>query len=102
MKLSFLLAVAAGIMLVVAAAVVWQALDGLSVFTEIDTMIVTFSDSDKYSILEAVSFRRTISLATVIGVIDIVLLTALATLGAFLYNIVAALVGGLHLTFTDD
>ncbi len=102
MKLSFLLAVAAGIMLVVAAAVVWQALDGLNVFTEINTMIVTLGGSDKYAILDAVSFKRTISLATIIGVVDIVLLTALATLGAFLYNIVAALVGGLHLTLTDD
>ena len=102
MKLSFLLAVAAGIMLVVAAAVVWQTLDGLSVFTQINDMIVTLGGDDKYSILEAVSFRRTISLATVLGVVDIVLLTALATLGAFLYNIVAALVGGLHLTLTDD
>ena len=102
MKLSFLLAVAAAIMLVVASAVVWQTLDGMNVFTDVDTMIVTISQSEDYSILEAVSFRRTISLATVIGVIDIVLLTALATLGAFLYNIVAALVGGLHLTFTDD
>ncbi|WP_372592878.1 DUF3566 domain-containing protein [Actinotalea sp.] len=102
MKLSFLLAVAAGIMLVVAAAVVWQTLDGLNVFTNVNDMIVTLGGDEKYAILDAVSFRRTVSLATVIGVVDIVLLTALATLGAFLYNIVAALVGGLHLTLTDD
>ncbi len=102
LKLSFLLAVAAGIMLVVTAAVVWQTLDGLSVFTKVNDMVVALGGSNKYAILDAVSFKRTISLATIIGVVDIVLLTALATLGSFLYNIVAALVGGLHLTLTDD
>ena len=30
------------------------------------------------------------------------LLTALCTLAAFLYNMAASLVGGLHVTFTED
>ena len=33
---------------------------------------------------------------------DVFLLTALSTLGAFLYNICSALVGGIQLTLTDD
>src|SRR5665648_1064609 len=37
MKLSFLLSVAIGIMIVVAAAVVWYTLDGLAVFTSVNT-----------------------------------------------------------------
>ena len=43
-----------------------------------------------------------LSLATVIAVVDVFLLTALWTLAAFLYNVCSALVGGLHLTLTDD
>ena len=42
------------------------------------------------------------SLSIVFAVVDVVLLTAVATIGAFIYNVSANLVGGLHLTLTDD
>jgi hypothetical protein len=103
MKLAFLLSVAVGIMIVVSAAVVWYTLDKLAVFTKINGVIATLSGStDFFDITQFASFERVISLATMIGVVDIILLTALSTIGAFLYNIVAALVGGIHLTLTDD
>lgn len=103
MKLSFLLSVAIGIMLVVAAAVVWMVLDGLAVFTEINTMITEIvGEESTISFLDYVQFDRVVSGAVVIAVVDVVLLTALSTIGAFLYNITAALVGGVTLTLTDE
>ena len=103
MKLSFLLSVAIGVMIVVAAAVVWQTLDNLAVFTSVNDTIATITDDpDFFNVLEYAAFPRVISLATMIAVVDVVLLTALSTIGAFLYNIVAALVGGVTVTLTDD
>jgi hypothetical protein len=32
----------------------------------------------------------------------VILMTALGTLAAFLYNLAASLVGGLHVTLTED
>ena len=52
--------------------------------------------------MDYIGFGRVVSLAIVIGVIDVILLTAISTLGAFLYNVCSALVGGLQLTLTDD
>jgi len=43
-----------------------------------------------------------VSLATLIALVNIVLLTAIATIMTMLYNITAALVGGIHLTPTDE
>ena len=43
-----------------------------------------------------------LGVATLVAVVDIFLITALATIGAFLYNITAALVGGVHVTMTDE
>ena len=103
MKLAFLLSVAAGIMLVVAAWILWEALNAAAVFTQInDTIAVLAGRDDFFDLLEYVARDRVISVATMIGVADIVILTALATIGAFLYNIVAALVGGVYVTLTDE
>lgn len=103
MKMSFLLSIAAGIMMVVAAIVFWKVLDGLHVFTEIDQMVkeILGAETD-VNILQYVELSRVVSLTTIIAIVDIVLLTALGTIGAFLYNVVASLVGGIHLTLTDD
>ncbi|SDN35218.1 Transmembrane protein of unknown function [Actinomyces ruminicola] len=105
MKASFLLSVAVGIMLVVAAAFVWFMLDAMHVFSTIQDLVGTVMDSSNnaYSaLLEYMKFSRAISMATVIAVVNIILTTALATIGAFLYNITAALVGGVHLTLADE
>ena len=58
--------------------------------------------SDPFDIMDYIGLGRVVSLSIVIGVIDVILFTAIATLGAFLYNVSAALVGGLQLTLTDD
>ncbi|WP_230684947.1 DUF3566 domain-containing protein [Cellulomonas sp. JZ18] len=103
MKLAFLLSVAIGIMVVVAAAVLWFTLDGLQVFAQIDSLVRTVVGPDSpIQVADYVSFQKTISAATLVAVIDVFLLTALATIGAFLYNLVAALVGGVHVTMTDE
>lgn len=103
MKLSFLLSIAAGIALVVATAVVWNVLNSMQVFTMLDGLITDIAGTESFiNILEYVEFSRVLSISVVIAVVDIVILTALATFGAFLYNVVAALVGGLHVTLTDE
>lgn len=105
MKVSFLLSVAAGIMLIVAAAVVWFVLDAMHVFSTIQDLVAAVMDKQSNSftaLVEYLKFSRAISMATVIAVVNIILATALSTIGAFLYNITATLVGGVHLTLADE
>lgn len=104
MKLSFLLSVAIGIAFVVAVAVLWTILDSMGVFASVNgTIGEVLGDSTKtFNLMDYIGFSRVLSLATVIAVVDVFLLTALWTLAAFLYNVCSALVGGLHLTLTDD
>ena len=103
MKLAFLLAVAIAIMTVVATAVFWSVLDGFGVFTTVQNFVEdAVGPQSDVNLTQFVEFPRVISLATLISICNIVLLTAIATIMAFLYNITAALVGGVHMTLTDD
>jgi hypothetical protein len=103
MKLAFLLSFAAGIVLVVAVSVLWLTLDGLHVFTSVNDLVTQIVGTESsINILTYVQFSKVLSVTTLIAVIDVFLLTALATIGAFLYNVVAALVGGVHVTMTDE
>ena len=43
-----------------------------------------------------------VGFTVLVAAIDVVLLTAIATLGAFLYNMSAALLGGLEVTLAED
>jgi hypothetical protein len=104
MKISFLLSVALGIAGVVMVAVLWTILNGMGVFDQVNGIVgqVVQDGSQRFDVLDFVGFGRVVSLSIVIGVIDVILITAIATLGAFLYNVSSALVGGLQLTLSDD
>lgn len=105
MKTSFLLSVALGIMMFVAVAVLWSILDAAGVFDSLRELIdgFTATDTDEgYNIDEYIELSRVLGFTTLIAVADVVLITALATLGAFLYNLSASLLGGLELTLAED
>ena len=104
MKVSFLLSVALGIAGVVMVFVLWTILAGMGVFDQINGIVgqVVQDGDQRFDIMDFIGLGRVVSLAIVIGVIDVILITAIATLGAFLYNVSSALVGGIQLTLTDD
>ena len=105
MKLSFLLSVAVGIAGVVMVAALWMVLSGMGVFADINRTVeevLNSSNGSTFDLMDYIGLGRVVSLSIVIGVIDVILMTAIATLGAFLYNVCSSLVGGLQLTLTDD
>jgi len=106
MKLSFLLAIALAVVAVVAVFVIWTVLDSMGVFDSVGSTVESITRSSDNSqgvdILDYVGLSRVLSLTIVLAGVNVVLMTALATLGAFLYNMAASLVGGLNVTFTED
>ncbi|WP_278235906.1 DUF3566 domain-containing protein [Isoptericola sp. AK164] len=102
MKLAFLLSVAIGIMTVVATAVVWYSLNSVGTFATVQDFLISTLGPQAVDITQIVQLERTVSLATLIALVNVVLFTAIATIMAMLYNITAALVGGVHLTLTDE
>jgi hypothetical protein len=105
LKLSFLLSVAAGIALVIAVVVLWLVLSAIGVFGDLNSVLGDLglnTTTKKFDIYDYVGFGKVVSISIVIAVINAALLTALATLSAFLYNLSAGLVGGVRVTLSDD
>lgn len=105
MKLSFLLSVAVGIAGVVMVAVLWMILSSMGVFSDMNRTvegILNTTNGAKFDLMDYIGLGRVVSLSIVIAVIDVILMTAISTLGAFLYNVCSSLVGGLQITLTDD
>jgi hypothetical protein len=105
MKISFLLAVSLGIAFVVAVFVIWNVLDQAHLFVTVNEQIASIvgkESADRFDILQYVDRGKVMAAATGVAVLEIVLATALATLGSLIYNLTAALVGGVHVTLRDD
>ncbi|WP_242582559.1 DUF3566 domain-containing protein [Streptomyces sp. MST-110588] len=104
MKVSFLLSIALGICTIVAVSVLWMVLDAMGVFSTVGGTIseATGSEGSGFDLESFLSLPRVLMFTTIIAVIDVVLATALATLGAFIYNISAGFVGGVELTLAED
>jgi hypothetical protein len=102
LKLSFLLSVALGVGLVTASVVLWTVLNSMGVFSALDTTLRDLGNQSQFDIYSWVGLGRVVSLSTFIAVVNVVILMALSTLGAVLYNLASSLVGGLHVTLSDD
>ncbi len=105
-KTSFLLSVALGIAAVVAAIVLWLMLSGMGVFNAINESLSelqsTTNQANRFNVSDYLGFSRVVSASVVISVINVVLLTAIATVTAFIYNLCASLVGGIGVTLSDE
>lgn len=102
MKVSFLLSVAFGIAMVIATAVLWFMVDGMHVFSTVEDFMKTIGGEKFIPFLDYLRLPKVLSYATIAGVANVVLLTAISTLGAMLYNVIASLVGGVKISLMDE
>jgi hypothetical protein len=106
MKISFLLSIAFGIVTVVSVFMIWSVLSAAGVWTSINnTVSDTVSSgttSSSFNIEDYLGMSRVLGFTMLVAVIDVVLITAIATLGAFLYNMASSLLGGIEVTLAED
>ncbi len=104
MKTSFLLSIAFGIVLVIAVAVVWSVLGAAGVWDSINRTVtdVLGNNQSGFDIRDYVGTNRVVGFTMVVAAVDVVLITAISTLCAFLYNLAAALLGGVEVTLAED
>lgn len=104
MKTAFLLSIAFAVVTVVSVFIIWSVLAAAGVWDSINQTVqdVVGDESSGWDVEKYVGISRVMGFTLLVSVVDVILITAIATLGAFLYNMSAALVGGVELTLSED
>ncbi len=103
-RISFAISVAMMIVGVVAMTIFWVVLNLVGVWDQVNEAVtsVLSDDSSSFNITDYLGFWRLIGLTLVLSAINVVLMTALATIGAHLYNLAAQVLGGIEVTFSEE
>ena len=103
LKISLVLSIALFFIWMVAIGILYGVLSGLGVFDTLNDLFgqLGSSSGEEEVVKDAITPGIVFGGAAVIGAINIVLMTALCTVGAFIYNMCSDLVGGLELTLAE-
>ncbi|PCN48813.1 hypothetical protein Csp2054_04335 [Curtobacterium sp. 'Ferrero'] len=101
-KLSFLIALAGSIVIVVATALVWIILNQTGVFTQIDALLKDVTGQNNYSIMDQFSLGQVLGFSIVVGILNVVVGTVLGAIVSVLYNLSVRITGGLLVGFTNN
>jgi transmembrane protein DUF3566 len=105
MKFSFMISLVGWVVLFVAVAILYFSLAKLGVFTKIEQTVGLVTYNKNHPGSNAASwFRasRVLEYTALVCTINAILFTALATVGAALYNLVTALTGGIEVTLRES
>ncbi len=90
------------IVLLVAVVVLYGVVDAMGVINSLRSFLADVSSNPSGGGLAVwLSFGRVMLVAAVIGLVNVVLFTAFATLTAFIYNVCTDIVGGVEVTLAE-
>ena len=101
-KLSFLVAASLAVVGVVATALIYIILQSTGVFGNLDKFLQEILNDPKFSITETYSLVSMILFAFIIGILNVVVISALGAITSILYNLSVRITGGLLVGFTNN
>jgi hypothetical protein len=104
MKFSFVVSLVAFVILFVAVSVIYGTLSALGVFTSLQHVVQSVTSSQDSTGVNAARWfteSRILSYTALLGALNIVLITAMCTIGAVVYNLTSRLIGGVEVTLRE-
>jgi hypothetical protein len=104
MKFSFVVSLVAFVILFVAVSVLYGTLSALGVFTSLQHVVQSITSSQDSNGVNAAKWftaSRILSYTALLGALNIVLITAMSTIGAVIYNLTSRLIGGVEVTLRE-
>ncbi|MCL2514373.1 MAG: DUF3566 domain-containing protein [Microbacteriaceae bacterium] len=102
-KVSFLAGLALAIVGIVATFLIWTVLTNTGVFKQIGDLFSSVSGtSGSSSVMGALGLGNVMSFSIIVGILDLIVVTALGAVVALLYNLSVKITGGLLVGFTNN
>ncbi|MCB0916740.1 MAG: DUF3566 domain-containing protein [Actinobacteria bacterium] len=104
MKTAFVISIGLAIVTVVAMVLIWGVLAALGTFSSVNDTVesIAGASSSVFDIEQFFSLGRVIAGALVLAAVNVVLITVLATLFAFMYNLTVPFTRGFEVTLSED
>jgi hypothetical protein len=104
MKFSFVVSLVAFVILFVAVSVLYGSLSALGVFDSLQRVVTNVTSSQDSAGVNAAKWftaSKVLGYTALLGSLNIVLITAMCTIGAVVYNLTSRLIGGVEVTLRE-
>jgi hypothetical protein len=101
-KVSFLAGLAMAIVGIVATFLLWTVLTKTGVFKQIGDLFSSIGGQSSSGLMTAVGLGNVMSFSIIVGILDLIVVTALGAVVALLYNLSVKITGGLLVGFTNN
>ena len=101
-KLSFLAGICLAIIAIVGTFLVWTVLDRTGIFDQVNSLFKDISGAGGTDLKAILGLGQVMGFSLVVGVLDIIVITALGAVFALLYNLSVKITGGLLVGFTNS
>lgn len=102
LKLSFLLGLAQAIILIIASFLVYMVFVQTGIFDRANTVAGQVLGGNQFNIKDVVSVGSVLGIASLVALINLIIITVLGAVCAVIYNAAAKIVGGLSVGFTNQ
>ncbi|WP_295126427.1 DUF3566 domain-containing protein [Leifsonia sp. McL0607] len=101
-KLSFLAGICLAIIAIVGSFLIWTVLDRTGIFDQLNGLVKDISGAGGGDLRSVLGLGQVMGFSLVVGILDIVVVTALGAVFALLYNLSVKITGGLLVGFTNN
>jgi len=101
-KLSFLVWLCLGIVLIVASILIWVVLFSTGVFTKLDSALQDILSDPNFSITDSFGLSKVALFTFVVAILDTIAGTVLGAIAAVLYNLTVRFTGGILVGFQNN
>jgi ABC-type phosphate transport system permease subunit len=101
-KLSFLVWLCLGIVLIVASVLIWVVLASTGIFDTLDQTLRDMIGDENFAIADSFGIGQVLVFTLVIALLNTIVGTALGAVGGFLYNLSVRFTGGLLVGFQNS